>query len=215
MTACPPPDVAGFVLAGGRSTRMGRDKALVELNGKSLAARAVEMLKKAGLSAKIAGARSELGDLAPVLADAAPDEGPLGGISTALAATNAEFALFVPVDLPLLPVALIEFLVRDARTTGAAVTLASVNGFAQTFPVVIRTSLQPLLRGELEAGRRGCFAAFASVAGRIGGAVRVVPVEMLTQAGQVADESGLPAYRWFLNVNSPEDVERAARVRVS
>jgi len=210
-----PEALAGFVLAGGRSSRMGRDKALVELDGRTLAALAVDKLKAAGLSAVIAGARSGLGHLAPVVADEAPDEGPLRGVCTALGSTKAPLTVFVPVDMPLIPAALLSHLVSDARATGAAVTLVSVNGFTQTFPAVIRTRLLPFLREELVAGRRGCLAAFQAASSRVDEGLRVTPVELLVQAGQVRDERTLPAYQWFLNVNTPEDVERAASLRVS
>lgn len=215
MKPGPIPDVAGFVLAGGRSARMGRDKALVELDGRTLVARAVELLQKAGLSAAIVGIRSELGAVAPVIADQAAGEGPLRGICSALASAGDELAVFIPVDLPLLPASLLAHLVADARITGAAVTVISVNGFAQTFPVVLRTRLLPLLDRELDAGRRGSFAAFQVSARELGEAVRVIPVEMLAQAGQVLDQNAVPVHQWFLNLNTPSDVERAARLRVS
>jgi molybdopterin-guanine dinucleotide biosynthesis protein A len=194
---------------------MGRDKALVQLAGRTLAANAVEQLLTAGLSASIVRARSELDAVAPVIADHAPDEGPLGGICSALAYTNAELAIFISVDQPLLPASLLVYLIRDAGITGAAVTLTSINGFAQTFPVALRTSLLPLLQRELEAGRSGCFASFQAAARAVNEAIREIPAEMLAQAGQVLDHNAVPVYRWFLNVNTPSDVERAARLRVS
>lgn len=215
MRACPEPDAAGFVLAGGRSERMGRDKAMIEFAGRTLAERAVELLQRAGLSAMIAGARSELGAFGPMIADQADGEGPLRGVCSALASTGAELAVFIPVDLPLLPASLLARLLADARITGASVTLTSVNGFAQTFPVVLRTALLPLLHKEQNSSRRGCFAAFQAAAKELGEAVRVIPAEMLAQAGQVVDQNAVPVYRWFLNVNTPSDVERAARLRVS
>lgn len=215
MRSYPPEEVAGFVLAGGRSSRMGRDKAIVELHGHTLAALAVNALKASGLSAAIAGARSGLGHLAPVVADEAPDEGPLRGVCTALGSTNAELAVFLPVDLPFIPSSLLSYMVSDARVTGAAVTLVSVNGFIQTFPAVIRAGLLPFLQEELVAGRRGCFAAFQAASSRVDEGLRVTPVELLVQPGQVRDKGDLPAYRWFLNVNTPGDVERADRIRVS
>ena len=215
MTGGPREAVAGFVLAGGRSVRMGRDKALVELHGRSLLALAVEKLEAAGLSVAIAGARSDPGEIAPVIADEAPDEGPLRGVCTALASSTSELAVFLPVDLPLVPVSLLQYMIGDALVTNAAVTLASVNGFSQTFPAVLRTELLPFLREELGAGRGGCFAAFCVAARRAGAALRVVSVEMLAQAGRVGDQQGLATYQWFLNVNTPEDLGRAAGLRVS
>lgn len=202
-------DAAGFVLAGGRSSRMGTDKALIRFAGEPLAARAVRLLRDAGLTASIAGARSELRAFAPVLEDPEPDQGPLGGICAALGSTSSLRALFLSTDLPLLPVSLLDYLLRHAQMAGAAVTLASVNGFPQTFPVVLRRDLLPVLDRELREGRRGCFAAFRAAAAQAGEEVSVLPVELLAQAGQVSHPLGLAPFEWFLNVNTAEDLKRA------
>lgn len=203
------PDAVGFVLAGGRSSRMGSDKSLAPLAGRPLLSYALATLRQAGLTASIAGARSPLGSFAPVVEDSEEGRGPLGGICAALASTSAKTAVFVSVDLPLLPASLLAFLLHRARITEAAVTLASVNGFTQTFPVVIEKAILPQLESELDAGRGSCFAAFQSAATQMGRRLDVVPVEMLVQCGQVAHPDGLPAVRWFLNVNAPEDLRQA------
>lgn len=200
--------IAGFVLAGGQSTRMGRDKALVELAGRPLIAYAVETLKNAGLSAQIAGARNGLSSFAPVIPDETPDAGPLSGICSALAATPAEWAVFLSVDMPLLPPSLIRYLAWDAIVTDSAVTWVSRNGFAETFPAAVRRTALPHLEKELREGSASCRAGFYAAAS---GAIRILPVERLAQAGQVAHPLGLPAARWFHNVNSPEELVRAER----
>lgn len=199
---------AGFVLAGGRSTRMGQDKALVELGGRPLIAHALDVLRGAGLEPRIAGARTDLSRFAPVLADAEPDRGPLGGVVSALAQTAQEWAAFVSVDMPLMAPELVAYLAADAQRTGSAVTLASLNGFAQTFPAVIRKDALPVLAEELERDTGGCFAAFQAVAGAPG--VRQLEAEALAQTGQISDPRGLWPFEWFLNVNSPEDLLRVS-----
>lgn len=203
------PETAGFVLAGGHSSRMGADKALELLAGQPLVVYALSILREAGLRTSIAGASSPLAAFAPVVEDSQPGRGPLGGVCAALASTSACRAVFLPVDLPLLPASLVVFLLRYARTTGAHVTLCSVNGFAQTFPAVICRAALPALQDELEAGRGGCFSAFQAAAARLGQPVSVLPVELLVQCGQVAHPAGLPSARWILNVNSLEDLRRA------
>lgn len=203
-------DAAGFVLAGGRSTRMGRDKALVEFRGKPLVAHALGLCDASGLSTSIAGAHSLLTGFSEVIEDETPDLGPLQGICTALKSCHAEYALFLPVDLPLLPVSLIKYMLRHARITSTLVTLSSVNGFAQTFPVVISRFLLPALLEQLNQGRLGCFAAFQAAAEKQNRPVSILPTEVLVQAGQVLHPEGLPVSRWFLNLNSPADLQRAA-----
>ena len=88
--------------------------------------------------------------------------------------------------------------------------MASVNGFAQTFPVVLDRAVLPMLLRELQSGRGGCFSAFQAAAAGLGEAVTVIPVEPLVQCGQVAHPRSLPATWWFLNVNTAHDLRRAA-----
>ena len=202
-------NAAGFVLAGGRARRMGTDKALVEFGGKRLVEVALGVLRGAGLATSILGVRPDLGAFAPVVEDPEPGQGPLAGICAGLASTSARWAVFVPVDLPLLPASLVVYLLHHAQVTERAVTVVSTSGFAETFPAVVDRAALPGLRAELAAGRLGCFSAFEAAAGSLGEQVSVVAAELLTQAGQVAHSEGLHAARWFLNVNSVGDLLRA------
>lgn len=205
----PAPDTATFVLAGGRSTRMGTDKAQALLNGRPLLSYALGILREAGLAASIAGGQPSLSAFAPLVPDDRPILGPLGGICAALASTSASWAVFVSVDLPLLPSSLIVSLLRHASLTARPITIAAINGFAQTFPAVISHAALPALKQELDSGRLGCFSAFQAAARSLGEPVSVLPVETLVQCGQIAHPHALPPTRWFLNVNAPEDLRRA------
>jgi molybdopterin-guanine dinucleotide biosynthesis protein A len=190
---------------------MGADKALLPLSGKPLIAHALGILQQAGLPASIAGASSPLAAFAPVIPEPHPGLGPLGGICAALASTSARWAVFLPVDLPLLPASLVTFLLNHARSTGRAVTLPSVSGFAQTFPVVLDRAVLPFLQVELETGRAGCYAAFQAAAASLAQPVTVLASEPLAQSGHVAHPASLPPALWFLNVNSPADLRRAEK----
>jgi molybdopterin-guanine dinucleotide biosynthesis protein A len=205
------PGAAGFVLAGGQSSRMGTDKALVEFSGEPLVGHALRILREAGIETSIAGARSPLGDLAPVVDDHAsfPGQGPLSGICGALAATRAQHAVFIPVDLPFLPPSLIAYMLGHARITGAVVTCPAIKGYTQTFPAVIDQAILPDLLGSLNSGDRGTFAAFRSAAGANDRSMSILPVEYLVQAGQVLHPAGIPPSFWFLNFNMPHDIDRA------
>jgi len=199
----------GFVLAGGRSSRMGVDKALVEFDGHPLVAHALRILREAGLPAMIAGARSPLGQFAPVVEDSEPDLGPLAGICAALSATPARFAVFVTVDSPLLPPSLVRYLLDWSRKSGAAISMASMQGFAQTFPAVVDHAVLPYLIQELDSGRRGCYSAFATACARLGSDLAVLPVEPASEGGQVTHPEGLPSNLWFRNLNTPDDLVQA------
>ena len=208
-TAAAWPESVGFVLAGGESRRMGEDKALVPFAGRTLVEQAVQILRGAGLAVWIAGARMPLERFAPVVKDGKPGSGPLGGICAALESMTAHRAVFLPVDQPLTPACLIQLLMRHAGITGRAVTVSSVNGFAQTFPAVVDRRALPVLRGELDAGRGGCFAGFQAAATSLGEGITVIPVEMAIQAGQLEHLGGVHASRWLLNVNTRLELAQA------
>jgi molybdopterin-guanine dinucleotide biosynthesis protein A len=222
MESVGPPDLsspAAFVLAGGQSRRMGQDKALLTLAGQPLIAHALSALRAAGLSPVIAGARSDLSRFAGVIPDPNPDLGPLSGICAALESTTestthsslARYSVFLPVDLPIVPASLIAYLVHHAQVTASAVTIPSICGVANTFPAVLKRTLLPILKAELDAGRRGCLASFQVAARALSQPISVIPVEVLAQSSHAAHPFGLPAALWFLNVNTPADLARVGR----
>ena len=85
----------GAVLTGGASTRMGRDKALVEVDGVPMAERVAAALRDAGATA-IARVGGASGDVV----DAFPGEGPLGGLITALRWAGGDAVVTAPCDMP-------------------------------------------------------------------------------------------------------------------
>ncbi len=202
-------EASGFVLAGGLSSRMGQDKALLGFAGRPLIERAVGLLREAGLDTSISGERQDLAEFAPVVVDRVSQQGPLGGVCAALESMPGEWGVFVTVDVPLLPAALIRYMVERARATGAAVTLVSVGGEAETFPAVVSRAALPSLRDQLESGRLKCFSAFRAAAESLGQKMDVVAVELLAQAGEVEHPAALVPAHWFLNVNTPDEFARA------
>jgi molybdenum cofactor guanylyltransferase len=208
LPAC---DVEGFVLAGGRSSRMGQDKALIQLGGRPLVQHALDILRGAGLDPRIGGARADLSAFAHVVTDEPGHAGlgPLAGIRAALAVCERRAAVFLPVDLPLIPAELIEYLIHHALITGAAVTVVSVGGFTQTFPAVIDRAAATHLRARLNSEDRNCLKAFRAAGAALPGGFTALQVELLVQPGQVRHPRGLYPAQWFLNVNSPEDLKVA------
>ena len=205
-------DAAGFVLAGGVSSRMGQDKALVRLAGRPLIEHSLAILRAAGLSASIAGARSAINHFASAVEDAASGRGPLSGVCAALGDSPASWAVFVTVDQPFLPAPILTFLLNHARITGSVVTLASAAGFPQTFPAIVGREALPILAAELDSGRSGCFSAFHAAAAALRRPLTAVPAEFLAQSGHVRHPVGLPPAFWFLNVNTPADLARAEAI---
>ncbi|MEW9572876.1 molybdenum cofactor guanylyltransferase [Rhodanobacter sp. Si-c] len=95
----------GVVLAGGRSTRMGRDKALLEWHGRPLIERQLDALRASGVDElRVSGDRPGYNGVA----DAQPGLGPLGGLTGIAEAVAGDADLVViPVDMPLLGTALL------------------------------------------------------------------------------------------------------------
>ncbi|HEY2038852.1 MAG TPA: molybdenum cofactor guanylyltransferase [Edaphobacter sp.] len=98
---------AAYVLAGGHSKRMGQDKALLHLAGRTLIDHAVSKLADLTPDVYILGSRAELASFAPLVPDLHESCGPLGGMEAALTHTFADWALMIPVDMPFLPEALL------------------------------------------------------------------------------------------------------------
>lgn len=211
LTKKEPSDVAAFVLAGGASSRMGSDKALVRLAGRPLIEYALGILRAAGLPASIAGARSQLSCFGHVIEDSIQGLGPLSGVCAALASTSARFGVFLSVDAPLLPASLISYLLSQAEISNAAVTLASVAGFPQTFPAVVDRAALPTLQAELDNGRSSCIGAFRTASAALRLPFSIVPAELVAQSGHAVDARGLPPAFWFLNVNTQADLDRAEK----
>src|SRR5277367_1066850 len=124
---------AGFVLAGGRSRRMGRDKAMLPYRGRPLIAHVAETVEKVLYGsghATIVGQPDRYRDLGyRVLADLYPDCGPLGGIVTALQQSAADWNLVVACDMPNLAEAdLRELLDRTAATRARSIAAQGPSG---------------------------------------------------------------------------------------
>ena len=124
-------ELSAFVLGGGQSSRMARDKAFLELNGRTLLQHALDLVRCVTANIFIVGPSSKFGSFAPVLEDVVSGRGPLAGIYTALKATTSEMNLILAVDTPFVSAAFIQYLAAQARTTDAAVTYPLISGQSQ------------------------------------------------------------------------------------
>jgi molybdopterin-guanine dinucleotide biosynthesis protein A len=116
--------VEGFILAGGESTRMGRDKALLEVGGLPMLLRMAYLLEPLVAQVTVVGPPQRYASLGLACV---PDEvehlGPLGGILTALRTSDAAWNLIVGCDLPYLTPKWLAFLIRRALESEAAVVM--------------------------------------------------------------------------------------------
>src|SRR6185437_9765564 len=126
--------IGGFILAGGRSSRMGRAKGLLAFGGEPLvvhAARLLEFVSEPRITPIIIGPPDVYANHGiRVVPDDGENLGPLGGISTALRIATCEWNLIVGCDLPFLTREWLEFLVAQTAASSAdglaTLTLASI-----------------------------------------------------------------------------------------
>jgi molybdenum cofactor guanylyltransferase len=105
-------DAIGVVLAGGRSSRMGRDKAMLRWRGDSLLAHMQQRLHASGVSRVIVSGSYPHCDAVP---DRFAGMGPLGGLASVAASLPDAVLLVVPVDMPLLSAAALRHLRESAE----------------------------------------------------------------------------------------------------
>jgi molybdopterin-guanine dinucleotide biosynthesis protein A len=187
---------------------MGSDKALALFGGVPLVQAALNTLAAIGIRASIAGTRSPLAAYAEEIPDAFPDAGPLSGVHTALSTSDADWNLFLPVDMPLMPSSLLACLIQRAAQTGAPVTVTRLNGRIEPFPVVLHRAALPVITQRLQAGDYACHAAWQAIPSVLGSSLDSVPVEYLLQCGQCQHPLGLPPLLWFQSANTPAQLSR-------
>jgi molybdopterin-guanine dinucleotide biosynthesis protein A len=212
METNPRPSSAGFVLAGGHSSRMGTDKALALFAGCPLIQVALTSLEAAGVASQIAGSRSALSRFAPEIPDTFPECGPLGGVHAALSASHAEWTLFLPVDLPLMPASLLDCLLRRAALCGQPVTATRLNSKLEPFPVILSRSVLAPITQRLAAGSTACHRAWQTIPEELGVRLDAIDVEHLVQTGQCAHPAQLPPVFWYQSANTPADLARLNRI---
>ena len=119
----------GLILAGGLSTRMHRDKAALEYQGRSQLDRAFELASRHAAEVFVSVRADQTLDPTraqrPMIVDSVAGEGPIVGIRSALAAHPQVAWLVLACDLPFLSDATIEYLVRERNSAGSAAGFAT------------------------------------------------------------------------------------------
>ncbi len=191
----------GAVLAGGRGRRVGGDKALLDVGGRTLVRRAVDALVQTGLNPVLVlranqPVPAETGAI-PVLRDQVADAGPLAGLHSLLSWLEEEWALVVACDQPFLAPELLLGLI-DQHTAGVDAVIGRTKERREPLPGFYRTTCLPVVERMLARGDRDLQALLASVR------LREVPPDML--------RAWDPELLSYINVNTPEELERARAV---
>jgi molybdopterin-guanine dinucleotide biosynthesis protein A len=192
-------EVEGFILTGGASSRMGTDKALLELEGRSFVERIHTALGFVTTETRLVGGAVE--SAATIQLSVVPDVhvrwGALGGLHAALAACRAEWAIVVACDLPFITG---ELLVRLAslRENFDAVVPVQQDGRWQPLCALYRTNVcRERVEELIAAGERR---------------PRALLDRIRTRRASFDELKDLPgAARFFINVNTPEDYANARK----
>ncbi len=159
-----PARLSAVILAGGRSVRMGRDKALLLLNGETLLARTTRLAREAGAAPVFISGREGVEGALP---DRLPGHGPLEGLATALEAAPPGRVLVLAVDLPALDLPFLRWLLGHA---GGVVP--QLPGGPEPLAALYPTGAAALAREQLAQGQRSA-RTFAQAACRAGWCVAV------------------------------------------
>lgn len=166
---------AGAVLAGGESRRMGRNKALLRVDGEPLWQRQVRVLRAAGADPVIIvrreGQRRLSRDL-PHVRDRLPDSGPLAGLEAALTAISVPWLAVLAVDMPAVDAAWFRWLSKDCRAGVGAVARHAET--SEPLAAIYPREALAVVTAQLERGERSMQGLVMALAR--GRRMRVVPL---------------------------------------
>jgi molybdopterin-guanine dinucleotide biosynthesis protein A len=196
--------VAGYVLAGGGSTRFGRDKALAKVGGVPILERTIGLVISATEEVVIVGPRERYEEFGvEIVRDRWPGEGPLGGIITALEVTaqspaKREWNLIVSCDMPFLTREWLVFLTEQASKSEAQIVAPSSPKGPEPLCACYRTNAAGALRRAFEGGVR-----------KVTDGWKCLSTEVLDESVWKRFDS---AGRLFWNMNTAADFEEVRRV---
>jgi molybdopterin-guanine dinucleotide biosynthesis protein A len=195
-------DVEGFILVGGQSSRMGRDKSELLFGAQLGVEHIANALRALTPTVRLVGNRGGLHSDFGNIPDSIEGWGALGGIHAALGACNAEWAAIAACDLPLVTPGLFGRLWQYALRDG--------DGFDAIVPIQPDERPQPLCA---IYRRQSCLAAAMTLISQHEHKPRTLLASVRTRWVSFAEISDLPgAQNFFLNVNTPDDYEQATHI---
>jgi molybdopterin-guanine dinucleotide biosynthesis protein A len=149
---------AGFVLVGGQSRRMGRDKALLEFEGKPMFLRTAEIVRPQVKEFMLLGSSDSSQEKyfrfgIPLVEDLYPSMGPLGALCTGLKISSCDWNLFFACDLPHLTRAVVAMLVEQTCHTSAEAVVPQARDRWQPLCAAYHRSCLPVMDAAIHRGQ--------------------------------------------------------------
>jgi molybdopterin-guanine dinucleotide biosynthesis protein A len=189
--------LTAFVLAGGRSSRMGADKALLSFGERNMLQRALETAAAVSQKAYIVGAGNLYGTFGAVVEDIYPGCGPLAGIHAALASSGADLNLILSVDMPLMSDEFLRWLIKQAEATAELIVVPSAAGGLQPLCAIYRRGVADIAEQALRDGDY-----------KVGRLFSRVPTHVIAE-DEIISAGFSPEI--FQNINTPEEYARCRR----
>lgn len=208
-------DISGFILAGGKSSRFGQDKVLLPWNGGTLLDHSIDRLSQVCATVQVCSSRelrSQVTDNTPLptIPDALPNAGPLAGIVSALENSPTEWNFFLAVDLPLVPVKLLQALALQLQNSTALALVPQLDGLPQPLCALYHRSLAPGLRRALEGGKYKIMLAVREALQGIENSALPSGLQLFNVRDCASTTaSNLSPEEWFLNINTPAEWQKA------
>ncbi|MGH8071147.1 MAG: molybdenum cofactor guanylyltransferase [Candidatus Entotheonellia bacterium] len=190
--------VTGIILAGGKSRRMGQDKAFLPFGKGQLIERVIEVIQQVTADIILITNTPEQYQRfgLPMFADVIPDAGSLGGIYTGLVSAKTPSSLCLACDMPFVKPDFLRFLC-DTADQADVVIPRNAEDFQPLCAVYSQACREPI-RQRIEAGRLKITGFFDHVR------VRVIEGDLLARYD--------PHDVMFFNANTPEEYEQARRM---
>jgi molybdopterin-guanine dinucleotide biosynthesis protein A len=188
---------------------MERDKALLEFRGQPMVEIAVRKLRGFCAEVSIAGNRDDLSKYAPVVHETRVDVGPAAGVEAGLKACAQAWAMFVPVDVPLVPGELLRAWAEEALRVNMTVSYLGISRKQAAFCLMRRERLASFTR-MLDDGERRLEVLLKRTAEADDVAAKMYGADDLYGYPENGGPDEQTLERWFMNVNTLEDLARAA-----
>lgn len=191
--------MTGIILAGGKSTRMGRDKAFININGVSIIDNTINVFRKIFSEIIIVSntPHKYVYTGIRVVSDLIPGSGALGGLYTGIHKACSKKCFAVACDMPFISEELIRYIIS---ITGYDAVIPRVNGYYEPLFSMYSKACEDIIRKQLEAGNFKINDFYSEVN------VREVPEDEL----RLFDET----LASFINVNSAEDLKGITKMEI-